>query len=71
MPIWVKLEAAGAEMAKCLECKFVGVSLTWEQDLHLGDSVKSRRARGTREETRSRAARPTWTFFRCITFKVE
>ena len=57
MPIWVMLEAAGAEMAKFLECKFVGVSLAWAQDLHLGHVVKSRRARGTRKETRSREAR--------------
>ena len=31
MPIWVKLEVAGAEMAKFLERKFVGMSLALEQ----------------------------------------
>ena len=30
--------------------------LAWEQALHLGDIVKSTRARGTREETRQRGA---------------
>ena len=30
MPIWVKLEVAGAEMAKFLERKFVGMSLALE-----------------------------------------